>query len=364
MLRFKLTLGVLVALIVGATTMQYTRSAWDPQPKPLALVDSAYHPINKTPHISYAGSGRRPDVMRAIMGMGGISLQGPGASSSSPTFYNDMYLNHTGATGVTCHWDANVDNNWLYLDCGLRLTSNMFMDTGTIGAAGAMTLNPATTFAVHGSNFDVTAAGVVSTTGTVNVGANLLARSALFTQFSVGTVGNAYLNVDTNGITGGIFGTVNQSLTFNGTMTANTTIANSGADTTEDNLQTYALPASTLNVNNYGLRYTAWGDGVSTTDVTTIKCYFGATVVATKVLTASQANTWRMQFEVMRTGGSNQIATSAFWNGGTAASLTQSNSAPAENLGAGITIKCTGQRATSSVANSLRQLGGVLESIH
>lgn len=189
MLRFKLTLGVLVALIVGATTMQYTRSAWDPQPKPLALVDSAYHPINKTPHISYAGSGRRPDVMRAIMGMGGISLQGPGASSSSPTFYNDMYLNHTGATGVTCHWDANVDNNWLYLDCGLRLTSNMFMDTGTIGAAGAMTLNPATTFAVHGSNFDVTTAGVVTATGAItnNSGANDI------------TAGHSFITASTTG---------------------------------------------------------------------------------------------------------------------------------------------------------------------
>lgn len=146
-----------------------------------------------------------------------------------------------------------------------------------------------------------------------------------------------------------------------GTATVDTTVNGSGADTTEDNLTSYAVPAGAVAVNGRGLRVTAWGDGVSTADVTTIKGYFGATAVVTKVLTASQANTWRAEFEVVRTAATTQVATGCLFNGGTAATLVQSNSSPAETLANAITIKFTGQRTVSSVANSLRQLGLVVE---
>lgn len=197
----------------------------------------------------------------------------------------------------------------------------------------------------------------------VNTG-NLICRNNSFTQFSVGPSGNSYLNVDSAGFASGIMGTVNQVMNLNGSLTTNVTVVGSGADTTEDDLMTYSLPASTLGSNGRGVRVTAWGDGVSTADVTTVRGYFGATAVLTKVLTASQANTWKAVFEVMRTGAATQIATGVLHNGGTATSFVQANSSPAETLSGAVTIKFTGQRAVSSVANSVRQLGMIIEGIN
>lgn len=148
-----------------------------------------------------------------------------------------------------------------------------------------------------------------------------------------------------------------------GLVTSDTTVNGSGADTTEDTLTQFSFPASSLLVNGRGLRVTAWGDGVSTTDATTIKCYFGATVVATKVLTISQANTWRASMEIVRTGAATQVATGTVMNGGTVGSITQSNTSPGATLTGAVVIKCTGQRTITSSANSLRQLGLIVEFI-
>lgn len=144
----------------------------------------------------------------------------------------------------------------------------------------------------------------------------------------------------------------------------NSTVAGNTADTNEDNLMTYSLPGNAMSANNKGVRITAWGDGVSTADVTTVKVYFGATAVVTKVLTASQANTWKAVVEVLRTGATTQIATGILHNGGTAQSFVHSNASPAETLSGAVTIKCTGQRATTSSANSVRQLGMIVEFIN
>lgn len=184
----------------------------------------------------------------------------------------------------------------------------------------------------------------------------------------IGTGANAYITSDGTDLSTptrftGAMGATTAVVSYNGTLTVNTSTVGSGADTTEDNLQTFAMVAGTISVNGRGVRYTASGDGVSTADVTTVRCYFGATVCATKVLTASQANTWRMQFEVLRTGAATQTCSGDISNGGTAGSVQQTNATPAETLANSITVKCTGQRATSSVANSVRQLTGVLETI-
>lgn len=146
-----------------------------------------------------------------------------------------------------------------------------------------------------------------------------------------------------------------------GTANINSTAVGNAADTTEDNLITYSLPANALSVNNKAVRVTTWGSGVSTADATTVKCYFGATAVLTRILTASQANTWRATFEVVRTGATAQIATGAFINGGTVVTSVQSNASPGETLSGAVTIKCTGQRAVTSSANSVQQLGMVTE---
>lgn len=153
-----------------------------------------------------------------------------------------------------------------------------------------------------------------------------------------------------------------------GTMLAvpsvNTSAVGNAADTSEDNLMTYSLPAASMSSNGRGVRITAWGSGVSTTDVTTVRCYFGATAVTTKVLTASQANTWKADFAVIRTGATTQVASGSILNGGTTSSVTQATASPGETLSGAVTIKCTGQRATTSSANSVQQLGMVVEFIN
>lgn len=144
-------------------------------------------------------------------------------------------------------------------------------------------------------------------------------------------------------------------------LSKNVTPVGNGADTTEDNLMTYALAGGTLATNAQGVRVTAWGDGVSTAEATTLRGYFGATLLTTRIFTASQANTWRVVFEVFRTGATTQTATGAVWQGGNTNVTIQTNAAPAETLSGAVTIKFTGQRAVSSTANSVRQLGMVVE---
>jgi hypothetical protein len=123
------------------------------------------------------------------------------------------------------------------------------------------------------------------------------------------------------------------------------------------------LLANSLAANGHGVRITAWGDnnGGVTADVETVKVYFGATAVVTKILTASQANTWKASVEVIRTGATTQVATGSLYQGGTVTAVAQSNASPGETLSGAVTIKCTGQRATTSSANSVRQLGMVVE---
>lgn len=138
-------------------------------------------------------------------------------------------------------------------------------------------------------------------------------------------------------------------------LATNVTPAGTGADTTEDNLMTYPLPAGTLSANGQCIRVTAMGIGVSTADATTLRCYFGSTAIVTKVLEASQINSWRAVFEVTRTGAATQVAGGTIENGATICSIANRITAVSETLSGAVTIKLTGQRASTSVANSIIQ---------
>jgi hypothetical protein len=134
-----------------------------------------------------------------------------------------------------------------------------------------------------------------------------------------------------------------------------------GADTTEDTLQTYTLPAAAMSTNGQGVRITAWGTGVNTAEATTVKLYFGSTAVVSQVLTVGQANTWRITAEVLRSGAATQVASGQVLVGGTVSSAICQAAAPTETLSGAVVIKCTGQRGTSSTANSVVQTGMIVE---
>jgi hypothetical protein len=150
-----------------------------------------------------------------------------------------------------------------------------------------------------------------------------------------------------------------------GRLTADGATNGNGADTTEDTLKTFSVPAGAVSNTVTGVLHVhAWGDnnGISTTDVMTVRCYFGATVVASRVLTASQANTWDIDFEVIATGATTQVAEAVILQGGTTTFVGATQTTPAETVSGAITVKCTGQRATTSSANSVRQLGWIVEA--
>lgn len=251
-------------------------------------------------------------------------LAGPGLTTSTGPYVSGA---GSGTNGFAC------TVNGCRMDLGNGANDYWYSDGSTIITVGNVQAN-----AFVSTNANSIA---VQATGQ-NVGTSL--TGALL--FGVGTAGTA----------------ANQSAI--GTFSKNMTVVGNAADTSEDNLMTSALPNNGLNVDGRGIRVTAWGDGVSTADVTTVKCYFGATAVVTKVLTASQANTWRAVFEVLRTAATTQTASGTLWNGGAANSTAQTNSAPGETLANSITVKCTGQRATTSTANSVRQLGMIVEVLN
>lgn len=148
-------------------------------------------------------------------------------------------------------------------------------------------------------------------------------------------------------------GTVNQLIQsinsgVGGLINAQTGSVGTGADTTEDVLQTYTLPANTLAATGQSLRITCgWTTGANT-NTKLVKLYFGASVVATPAQ-AANAQTGRLSLIVTRTAAATQ---KVFGNGmaGTASitPVAEYYNAGTDNLAAGVVIKCTGTNGTAA----------------
>lgn len=147
---------------------------------------------------------------------------------------------------------------------------------------------------------------------------------------------------------------------------ANVVPVGNAANTTENDLMLYTLPAGTLAVDGQGIRVTAWGTGVNTADATTLRGYFGATEVFEVILTASQPNLWRVTFDILRTGAATQAGCTLInvspFSGGTHSAIVQL-STPTEILNNAIIIKLTGQRASTAVADSITQVAMLVQQL-
>jgi hypothetical protein len=129
-----------------------------------------------------------------------------------------------------------------------------------------------------------------------------------------------------------------------------------GADNTEDTLMSYSVPANTLPNANQTLRITAYGFGVNTADATTLRMYFGAQLLITKVLPTTSNNKWKLVAEVARIGPTSQIASAVCVSGATGAGgVAQDCTSPAETLSGPVVVKVTGQRGGTPTANSITQ---------
>lgn len=130
--------------------------------------------------------------------------------------------------------------------------------------------------------------------------------------------------------------------------------AGNGADQTEDVLATYSLPAksfTTLALGGIrGVLIQAFGHFGTNGDNKQAKLYFGATSIATGVVTSSNKN-WFLELMVLRTGASTQIITGLGQTDVTP--ITVMSQAGAETDTAAIVIKATGQDSSANTANSI-----------
>lgn len=148
----------------------------------------------------------------------------------------------------------------------------------------------------------------------------------------------------------------------NGVLNSQVSAAGAGntADTNEDVLFTYSLPANTLVNTGKGLRITAWGKTAANADNKTMKLYFGSEVITTPTA-ATNNKGWWLELDVFRTGASTQQVFGLGQVDTTA--VTVYSAAGAETETAAITIKVTGTAGTAN-ANDILCFGMVVETIN
>lgn len=121
------------------------------------------------------------------------------------------------------------------------------------------------------------------------------------------------------------------------------------ANTSEDVLQTYTMPAGTLANNGDAVRITAAGSFADSTHNRTLRLYFGSVVIATFTLAVHNENTWQTSpsFIVNRLGVTSQIATGQLFTTGSGGTLSSGfiHAALSQNLAADLVIKITAQSA-------------------
>jgi hypothetical protein len=147
-----------------------------------------------------------------------------------------------------------------------------------------------------------------------------------------------------------------------GTLKVNTTTTGNGADTTEDNLITFSVPANTLTVNGDHLEFDVAGSFANSTDNKQLKVKWGATTIFdTGSLNGATlgASSWRAHGKIIRTGSATQKCTTEFTLSGALlgalTTTTTTYATAAETLSSASTFKCTGQNLSASTANAVVQ---------
>lgn len=162
-------------------------------------------------------------------------------------------------------------------------------------------------------------------------------------------------------------GTLNQLIQainggVGGLLNAQTGSVGTGADTTEDVLQTYTLPANTLAVAGQSLRVTCFWTTGATANTKLVKLYFGASVIATPAQ-AANAQVGRLSFIVTRTAAATQKFNGSGMAGtGSLTPVAEVYTAGTDALTAGVVIKCTGTNGTAA-ANDIVATSMITELI-
>ncbi len=125
--------------------------------------------------------------------------------------------------------------------------------------------------------------------------------------------------------------------------------AGNGADTTEDTLSTFTLPANAFDQAKRGVYIYAWGSYANTPGTKAAKLYFGSTSLAAST---GQNTGWALEFVIGKSAANTQQISGQQIVGTVHGGVT--NTANASNTDtAGIVIKVTGQNSTSANANTI-----------
>ena len=137
-----------------------------------------------------------------------------------------------------------------------------------------------------------------------------------------------------------------------------TPVSYPGAVTTEQDLQTYSLPAGSLASDGQVLRIRAYGTCGNLSAVRNCRLYFGATIVGLVQPGSGGPFNWMIDAIVVRTGATTQMsqATALQGTNNTTGQGASTEATPAETLSGPITIKTTGQ-------STLAGAGAVVSSI-
>jgi len=142
------------------------------------------------------------------------------------------------------------------------------------------------------------------------------------------------------------FGTGTATPFVEGTLTSSVTQTCTGANTTETDLFSYTLPASSLTVNARGVRIVLFGNFGATGNTKTVKLYFGATQINSDA-TTSNGGIFRYTAYAFRTGAATQYLFSEGIIGTTPRWGTTPTSG-AETLTSNVVIRATGTNGTAA----------------
>lgn len=154
-------------------------------------------------------------------------------------------------------------------------------------------------------------------------------------------------------------GPVGSSITSGTTkLSVQGTIVGNGADTTEDTLMTYTIPAQQL--KNVGDRIHIVGAGLyaATTDNKIVRVRVGGcsgNIIANPTVAATTAIRWYTDIWIAKTGSNTQTWGAGYmWSSGSNSSTAYAGTLTLTDTNS-IQICVTGQNTTSSAANSIQQ---------
>ena len=131
-----------------------------------------------------------------------------------------------------------------------------------------------------------------------------------------------------------------------GLLNIQPTASGTGADTTEDVLYSFTLPANAFSIPGKALRVRVWGTTGATANNKTVKVYFGSSIVFTSATSAANNVPWWFEMVIVKNGTNTQIAhVTGSWNGALQAPQIFAGT---ETDSANILVKCSGTNGTAA----------------